>query len=293
MTNTTSQLSVPRRTTTSDMGQISPPFVVGIDLGTTNSLLAVAGLPDELRFLPPPPAAQGAQTSLGRAVPVQLLKLPQLNLDGTVAEHVLFPSVVFQAAGDGQRLVGMGAKEAKFHYTKDRSVFYSVKRDLGTDRDPYYVRAVSPDLNTPVKVTAVILRAMKEAAEAKLGRSLSDVPTIVTIPASFQSAQRRDTLRAARMAGLRVDDQGLFDEPNAALLAYMNRQRVQLRWHHEETVLVFDFGGGTCDISLINVSYAPSSFKIQLRRPAISPYEQRGGDEIEQHIVHTALAEQI
>lgn len=268
-------------------------FVVGIDLGTTNSLLAVAGLPEDVQYLPAPGAAEQEQPSLGPAVPVRLLKLPQRNLDGTEAEHVLFPSVVFQADPAGPRFVGMGAREAKFDYTKDRSVFYSVKRDLGTDRDPFYSRAVTPDLNTPVKVTAVILRAMKEAAETKLGRSLSGVPTIVTVPASFQSAQRRDTVMAARMAGLKVDEHCLFDEPNAALLAYMNRHRIQLRWHPEETVLVFDFGGGTCDVSIIDVSYVPSSKRPSLKSLAISRFERLGGDDIDRHIVHEYLAERF
>ena len=269
------------------------PYVIGIDLGTTNSLLAIAGLQDDTSHLPAPALTQDGQSSLGSYVPVRLLKLPQRNLDGTMAEHVLFPSVVFQAAADTSRYIGMGAREAKFHYTHGRSVFYSVKRDLGTDRDPYYPRAITPDLNTPVKVTAAILRAMKEAAEDKLGRSLSDIPTVVTIPASFQSAQRRDTLTAARMAGLWVDDHSLFDEPNAALLAHMNRQRVQLRWHHEETVMVFDFGGGTCDVSVIDVSFVPSSLRVNLRSLAISRYEQLGGDDIDRHIVHTHLAERF
>jgi molecular chaperone DnaK (HSP70) len=188
------------------------------------------------------------------------------------------------------RYVGMGAREAKYQYQRGRSVFYSVKQDLGTDREPFYTRAIAPDLNTPVKVSAAILRSMREAAEAKLGIPLKRVPVVITVPASFQSAQRRDTVCAARLAGFDVSEQCLFDEPNAALLAYMNRRRVQGRWGSEETVLVFDFGGGTCDVSITDVSFAPVSRKIHLRNLAISRYEELGGDNIDKHIVHTLLA---
>jgi molecular chaperone DnaK len=266
-----------------------PPFVIGIDLGTTNSLMAMAGLRDATRYLPAADAPLDAESSLPQFIPVKLLQLPQPNEDGTVASHILFPSVVFQADGDSRPLVGMGAKEAKFHFRRGRNVFYSVKLDLGTDREPFYPGAVSNALDSPVKVSALILRSMREAAEKQLGCSLREVPTVITIPASFQSPQRKDTLQAAKLAGFSVDASCLFDEPNAALLAYMNRRRIQQRWNHEETVLVFDFGGGTCDISIIDVSFAPVRNTINLRSLAISRFEQLGGDDIDKHLVHTFL----
>jgi len=267
------------------------PFVIGIDLGTTNSLVAVAGPADQMRSLPlDSTQLPDESSSLSSAVQVHLLMLPQRFQDGTEAEDVLFPSVVFQETSDSPRLIGMGAREAKYSKRRGRTVFYSVKKDLGTDREPFYPSAITPDLNTPVKVSAEILRAIREATEAKLGRPIGDVPVVITIPASFQSAQRRDTLRAAQLAGFSVGEHSLFDEPNAALLAYMNRRRIQGRWNAEETVLVFDFGGGTCDIAIIDVGFAPVSRKVNLRSLAISRFEQLGGDDIDQHLVHTYLA---
>lgn len=264
------------------------PFVIGIDLGTTNSLLAVASLP-EVPALPWSGDGQALpETSLTLRVRVELLSLPQTDLDGTQTEEVLFPSAVF-VDGCGRRFVGAGAKEARFTQGRGRRVFYSVKKDLGTSRDPFYLAAVTPELNTPVKVSSVVLRAMKEAAAAKLGHSLDGVPTIITVPASFEAPQRRDTLQAAAMAGLAVAEGGLFDEPNAALLGYINRNQVQTRWSPAETVLVFDFGGGTCDISIVDVDFAPVSKVIQLRNRAVSRFEMLGGDDIDQHLVHTYL----
>lgn len=270
------------------------PLVIGIDLGTTNSLVAVAGQADHMRYLPlDSEQLPDESSSLSNAIQVHLLMLPQLFQDGTVVEDVLFPSVVFQETPDSPRLIGLGAREAKYSKRRGRTVFYSVKKDLGTDREPFYPSAITPDLNTPVKVSAEILRAIRKATEAKLGRSIDDLPVVITIPASFQSAQRRDTLRAAQLAGFKVTEHSLFDEPNAALLAYMNRRRVQGRWNAEETVLVFDFGGGTCDIAIIDVSFAPVSRKVQLRSLALSRFEQLGGDDIDQHLVHTYLAPQF
>lgn len=270
-----------------------PPFVIGIDLGTTNSLMAIAGFEDSTRRLPPVQGSGELQSSLSELIPVRVLQLPQRNLDGTLASHDLFPSVVFQESAESERFVGMGAREAKFAFGRGRRVFYSVKLDLGTDRDPVYPSAVSPDLNTPVKVSAEILRSMKNAAQAVLGQPLAGIPVVITIPACFQAPQRRDTLLAARMAGFDVGANCLFDEPCAALLAHMNRRRVQQRWNPEETVLVFDFGGGTCDISIIDVSWTPSSQKISLKSLAISRFEQLGGDDIDKHLVHSLLKDEF
>ncbi|MHB1414443.1 MAG: Hsp70 family protein [Chloroflexota bacterium] len=267
------------------------PFVLGIDLGTTNSLLAIARADDPSRYLPPQPgASHGEDGPFAQHVRVDLMQLPQRNLDGTTSEDVMFPSVVYQSS-DGNRLVGLGARDARFKFRRGRQVFYSVKRDLGIDRHPFYPSAVSSELDDPVKVSSTILRSMKQAAEAKLGCSLASVPTVITVPASFQSAQRRDTLRAAVLAGLDVAEDSLFDEPNAALLAFINRRGAQTRWNQEETVLIFDFGGGTCDVSVIDVSFAPVSRRVHLRNLAISRFEQLGGDDIDQHLVHTYLKE--
>jgi len=270
-----------------------PPFVIGIDLGTTNSLVAIAGFEDTTKRLPPVQDSGELKSSLSEFIPVRVLQLPQRNLDGTVASHDLFPSIVFQELAESERFVGMGAREAKFMFRRGQRVFYSVKLDLGTDRDPFYPSAVSPELNTPVKVSAEILRSMKDAAETVLGRSLSGIPIVITIPASFQSPQRRDTLLSARMAGFDISANCLFDEPCAALLAHMNRRRVQQRWNPEETVLVFDFGGGTCDITIIDVSWTPSSQKINLKSLAISRFEQLGGDDIDKHLVHSLLKDEF
>jgi len=276
-------------TTQHRSGPVSKAFVIGIDLGTTNSLMALAFCDSGHKALPRVVSDGSVSPGASGYVPVELVQLPQENLDGTTVSSVLFPSVVFQEAPNTKRFVGLGAREMKFHYRRGQRVFYSIKLDLGTDMDPGYPAAVSPDLDNPVKVSTEILRSMRQAAEELLNTSLAAIPTIITIPASFQSPQRRDTLMAARAAGWDVGADCLLDEPNAALLAYMNRRRVAQRWHPEETVLVFDFGGGTCDITIIDVSLTPSSGTLSLKNLAISRFERLGGDDMDRHLVHTLL----
>lgn len=263
------------------------PFVVGIDLGTTNSVLTIAR-PRSADL--PMRAGEARSSAVATFVPVELVRLPQHMLDGTDVEQALFPSVVYQQAGDTPRYVGAGAAEAKYRARRGREVFYSVKLDMGMDAEYAYPSAVSAELLNPVKVSGVILKAMREAAEQVLGTSLAGVPTIITVPASFQPPQRRDTLRAAELAGWTVGSSNLLDEPNAALLGYINQQRVQQRWEPEETVLVFDFGGGTCDISIIEVSLTRSNHTLTLNALGISRFEMLGGDDIDRHIAHEYLA---
>ncbi|MEM2112000.1 MAG: Hsp70 family protein [Candidatus Bathyarchaeia archaeon] len=271
------------------LSQRKNSLVIGIDFGTTNSVMAIAGmeLKDNPNFVKDNPNER--ETSFPDFIPVKVLQLPQEFPDGTIVSHYLFPSVVFQETPNSRFFAGMGASEAKYFYAKGRQVFYSIKMDLGKDLDPHYPAAVTPDLNTPVKVASKILSTMREAAENLLNISLKNTPTVITVPASFQSPQRRDIIRAAEMAGFPVDEQNLFDEPNAALLAYMNRRRVQYRWNTDETVLIFDFGGGTCDISIIEVSLSPVRNAITLKNLALSRFEQLGGDDIDKHLVHEWL----
>jgi molecular chaperone DnaK (HSP70) len=266
-------------------------IVIGIDLGTTNSVMAVAGLTEKDQFLNAPLDSEKDQGSFPHFIPVELLQLPQLFLDGTEASSILFPSVVFQEDQGAPIIAGMGAKEAKYHYRRGRKIFYSVKMDLGVKK--LYPSAISESLNSPVKVSSHILKEMRRSGESVIQKSFEDIPVVITIPASFEAPQRKDTLEAARNAGFDVDFGCLMDEPNAALLAYLNRQRIQLRWNQEETVLVFDFGGGTCDISIIDVSYSPVRKAITLKNIAISRFEKLGGDDIDNHLVHKYLKEQF
>ena len=264
-------------------------FVIGIDLGTTNSVIAIAGLGGGDQIVTSDTQFSQSSGSPIHRIPVQILQIEQEGLDGTLVESSLLPSSVY-VNQDGRIFVGRGAREAEFQARKGHRVFYSVKRDLGKDLIRAYPSAVTSDFDNPVKVSARILRELKTGAEKRLNMSLDGVPTVITVPASFQSAQRRDTLAAAALAGFKVEDNSLLDEPNAALLAHINRVHTRSRLSREETILVFDFGGGTCDISIIDASVSPNHQAITLKNRSISRYEELGGDDIDRHIVYTALS---
>ena len=179
---------------------------VGIDLGTTNSVVAVleGGEPTVI------PNAEGSRTT---------------------------PSVVAFAKG-GEVLVGEVAKRQAVTNV-DRTI-RSVKRHMGTD---WKVRIDDKDYR-PQQISAFVLQKLKRDAEAYLGEQVTHA--VVTVPAYFSDAQRQATKEAGEIAGLTVDR--IINEPTAAALAYGLDKTDQ-----DQTILVFDLGGGTFDVSLLEI----------------------------------------
>ncbi|MRW90674.1 Hsp70 family protein [Duganella sp. FT80W] len=181
-------------------------MIVGIDLGTTNSLIAIweNGAP---RLIP---------NSLG---------------------EVLTPSCV-SLDEDGTILIGRAARERlQTHPDRTAAVF---KRYMGSDKS---IRLGNRQFR-PEELSALVLRALKEDAEAALGQTITEA--IITVPAYFSDAQRKATRAAGQLAGLKVDR--LLNEPTAAALAYGIHQR-----DGETKFLVFDLGGGTFDVSVLDL----------------------------------------
>jgi len=181
-------------------------MIVGIDLGTTNSLVA-AWVEGQARLIP---------NSLG---------------------EVLTPSCV-SIDNDGSVLVGRAARE-RLQTHPERSVA-AFKRFMGTDKQ---TRLVTRSFR-PEELSALILRSLKADAEAFLGREVTEA--IITVPAYFSDAQRKATRAAGQLAGLKVDR--LLNEPTAAALAHGIHLRDQ-----ETKFLVFDLGGGTFDVSVLDL----------------------------------------
>src|SRR6267154_6541134 len=204
---------------------------VGIDLGTTNSVVAVleGGEPTVIAN------AEGSRTT---------------------------PSVV-AFAKNGEVLDGEVAKRQAVT-NPDRTI-RSVKREMGT--------AWSVDIDgkkyTPQEISARVLMKLKRDAEAYLGESITDA--VITVPAYFNDAQRQATKEAGKIAGLHVVRN--LNEPTAAALAY------HLEKEGEATILVFDLGGGTFDVSLLEVGDGVVEVK------ATSGDNHLGGDDWDQRIV--------
>ncbi|MGN1474015.1 MAG: molecular chaperone DnaK [Eubacteriales bacterium] len=205
--------------------------IIGIDLGTTNSCVAVyeGGEPIVI------PNPEGARTT---------------------------PSVV--AFGkNGERMVGQVAKRQAIT-NPDRTVS-SIKREMGTN---HKVTVDGKDY-TPQEISAMILQKLKSDAEAYLGEKVTQA--VITVPAYFSDAQRQATKDAGKIAGL--DVLRIINEPTAAALAYgMDKEK-------EQTIMVFDLGGGTFDVSLLEIS--DGVFEVL----ATAGNNRLGGDDFDRRII--------
>ncbi len=159
----------------------------------------------------------------------------EVQLIGDETGQVLFPSVVGYIEGEGLT-AGRPAKERMTEHSGE--TVCSFKRFMGTDKK--YILGGSA--YTPMELSAMVLERIRRNAEFALGEEIEEA--IITVPAYFNDKQRSDTKKAAKIAGLRVER--LVNEPSAAALAY------RMEYGEEDrTLLVFDFGGGTLDLSYV------------------------------------------
>ncbi|MFB4211879.1 molecular chaperone DnaK [Shouchella sp. JSM 1781072] len=209
--------------------------IIGIDLGTTNSCVAVME-GGEATVIPNP---EGNRTT---------------------------PSVV--AFKDGERLVGEVAKRQAI--TNPNTVI-SIKRHIGTD----YKVEVEGKSYSPQEISAIILQKLKSDAEAYLGETVTKA--VITVPAYFNDSQRQATKDAGKIAGLEVDR--IVNEPTAAALAY------GLEKEEDQTILVYDLGGGTFDVSILELG--DGFFEVK----ATSGDNKLGGDDFDDVIMDHLVAE--
>ena len=212
--------------------------VIGIDLGTTNSVVSVM---------------EGGEPTV------------ITNPEGSR----ITPSVV-GFTKDGQRLVGQLAKRQAVS-NPDRTIS-SIKRHMG---DPNYKVTIDGKDYTPQEISAMILQKLKGDAEAYLGETVTQA--VITVPAYFNDSQRQATKDAGKIAGL--DVLRIVNEPTAAALAY------GLDKDKDETILVFDLGGGTFDVSILELS--EGTFEVQ----ATNGDTHLGGDDFDQKIIDWMVGE--
>ncbi len=234
--------------------------IIGIDLGTTNSVVAVmeGGEPTVITN------SEGGRTT---------------------------PSVV-AFAKDGSRLVGQVAKRQSV--TNPENTIYSIKRFMGRrfnevteekKQVPYKVQGSGPggDVRvvaggkewSPPEISAMILQKMKQSAEAYLGHTVEKA--VITVPAYFNDSQRQATKDAGKIAGLEV--MRIVNEPTAAALAYgLDKKK-------DETIAVFDFGGGTFDISILEVGEGVVEVK------STNGDTHLGGDDIDERLIEWIIEE--
>jgi len=237
-----------------DMGK-----TIGIDLGTTNSCVAIME-GNEPKVIPNP---DGGRTT---------------------------PSIV-AFTSDGERLVGQLAKRQAI--TNPQNTIYSIKRFIGrkftevtneTRMIPYKVTegdggAVFVDIKgqkySPPEISAMVLQYLKNAAEAYLGEAVTDA--VITVPAYFNDSQRQATKDAGKIAGLNV--KRIINEPTAASLAYgLDKKK-------DETIVVYDLGGGTFDVSVLDIG--DGVFEVK----ATNGDTHLGGDDFDHQVIEWLVSE--
>lgn len=182
------------------------------------------------------------------------------------------PSVV-AFAKDGERLVGVTAKRQAV--TNSERTILSVKREMGTD----WSKEIDGDTYTPQEISAFILQKLKSDAEEYLGKEVKQA--VITCPAYFTDAQRKATQDAGRIAGLEV--LRIINEPTAAALAY------GVDKEEDQTILVFDLGGGTFDVSVLEIYQVDGQPQIEVK--ATSGDNRLGGDDFDDAIVDWIVTE--
>ena len=237
--------------------------IIGIDLGTTNSVVSVMEGGDPVVI----PNAEGGRTT---------------------------PSVV-AFTKDGERLVGQVAKRQAV--TNPKQTIFSIKRFMGrrmneiteeTKHVPYKVESgqnglasveISGKKYTPPEISAMILQKMKQTAEDYLGTKVDKA--VITVPAYFNDAQRQATKDAGKIAGLEV--MRIINEPTAAALAYgLDKKK-------DEKVAVFDLGGGTYDISILELYDVEGSRQFEVK--STNGDTHLGGDDFDQRVIDWLVTE--
>jgi molecular chaperone DnaK (HSP70) len=249
--------------------------VLGIDLGTTNSTVA------EVFWQP------------GEIPVCNVLELNQPTEAGQFTSP-LVPSVL-AILPDQNVWIGEGAKRLRAFPQRanlfpEKNLFYDTKNDIGL-RKTYYQ---APDqFNHSTKIAGHVLSFINDSAREATAKAYDHIS--VTVPASFLPNQRRDTLLACQYANLGLKDDDLLDEPTAALIDYINTQgadRIAIAGQ-KTLAVVFDFGGGTCDVSVVEITGDIATHKITMSQLAVSRYHRLGGGDIDTAIVHEILIPEI
>ena len=182
------------------------------------------------------------------------------------------PSVV-AFTKDGDRLVGITAKRQAV--TNSERTIMSVKREMGTD----WKQTIGDEEYTPQEISAFVLQKLKADAEAYLGQEVTQA--VITCPAYFTDAQRKATRDAGRIAGLEV--LRIINEPTAAALAY------GVDKDDDQTILVYDLGGGTFDVSILEIYLVDDQPQIEVK--ATSGDNRLGGDDFDEVVIEWILSE--
>lgn len=249
---------------------------IGIDFGTSTTVVSIASLD-----------AKGKIKS-------ECLHLAQRGADGVSIEAELLPTVI--AINDRNKLiVGQGAYSLKSNpdYIFGENIWYQFKMELGKDLGDRWFNSRQSKIKCPQDAAKLFFRYLKKCIEntcEEKGVS-TDIQYAVSIPASFESNQRIDLLEALEANDMCVSNSMLIDEPNAAFISYISHdyeaKQIKLQEGKSPKVLVFDFGAGTCDISILEIAVGTKG--LITRNISISQFQELGGSDIDRFIAWNIL----
>ncbi|MCU0665273.1 MAG: Hsp70 family protein, partial [Myxococcota bacterium] len=261
---------------------------VGIDFGTSTTVVSVI-----------------QKEANGKRLLVKPMPVVQWSDAGVQIEDHLVPTCI--AWTNGQLLVGSGAAELRQELHEGHRVWSSFKMRLGIDLGPQYARTTLSEGQGPVVIerpqdaARVFFGYLRDAVDQHVKANRLPTPVMygVSVPAAFEANQRQDLIGALEGAGIGIEESGLIDEPNAAFLSYLAEMvtgaagagfldSLALK---ARRVLVFDFGAGTCDISILEVKVDKE--RLTSRNLAISKFVALGGDDIDRAIAREILLPQL
>lgn len=240
---------------------------IAIDLGTTNTVLSYG------------------KSYINGFFGAEVVRIPQYDNNRNMQSEELLPSVFF-IDYDGEIYVG---KLAKWMRSQQSSrVIYNSKRFMGTEIN----WEIDGNVIRPKDVACEILKKCKNAAERALMRP-EITGAVITVPASFNTDQIRDTIEAAVMAGFDKDNIQILSEPTAALIDFINDQSMlvpeerMIDFSTTKRIMVFDIGGGTCDVSIIDVKQNDKN--ISFNEKAVGRYDELGGVDFDSRAANYLL----
>lgn len=256
---------------------------VGIDFGTSTTVVSVASYDPK-----------------SQRIACESLQLAQLMADGAISENELLPSVIAYTP-EKKLLVGEGAYELKGKpdYVFGANIWHSFKMELGKDMGPRWSTTTQSSLiKSPQDATTIFFKFVKRGIEQVVKKNgwSENLQYAVSIPASFESNQRLDLLQALKQNGIEMAGNTLIDEPNAAFIGYINpdyttKEPIVLSNTYNPKVLVFDFGAGTCDISILELSADDQGYHS--KNISISQFTELGGNDIDRYIAYHYLLPEL
>ncbi|MDH8702035.1 molecular chaperone DnaK [Dysgonomonadaceae bacterium PH5-43] len=248
---------------------------IGIDFGTSTTVVSIATIDKQ-----------------GGGVITNSIRLNQKLSDGAIYSSEKIPTVI--AWHNQQLLVGEGASDLKYRLKKGVNIWYSFKMELGEDLGAkYYNSELDRNSNYPILNPKDAAKVFFQYLEVQIERYIREknlpkhIQYAVSIPASFEANQRKELMYALEQNGISINKQSLIDEPNAAFLSYvqvssMENNSITLPDGDNPKVLVFDFGAGTCDVSVLELGKDLDG--IYSKNLSISKFEKLGGDDIDRLI---------